>query len=775
MDRVLDRLLEQVSRVVPNDVANVMLIEDDHVRITRWHGYDRFGIEAVATAAYPVADIPNLRQMVETGQPVVVADTQADPHWVRRSEVSWRSYVGAPICVQGRVVGFLNVSSAAPGFFGRKHAERLRVFADQVAIALQNARLFSSLAQEKQRLELLYRLGRQLLESLDVHRVTQRALDEICAVVGAIQGVALVRQPDPADDSDLLQLMAISGYDSESVESVNERIKLRVGEGLAGWVAAHRQTVVVDEVLRDPRWLVVAGLDDGIRSALSVPLLSGDNLVGVVGIYSDREAFFNQDHVHLVESAAATVAVAIANAQLFEQAQKEIVERKQVEAILAQERTLLAQRVEERTSELSVANAELARSARLKDEFLASMSHELRTPLNAILGMSEALLEQVYGELNEKQSKSLRSVEESGRHLLALINDILDLSKIGAGKMELDLGPVPVESACQSSLRIIKESAQKKQLKVSCSFDGAVTLIRADGRRLKQILVNLLNNSVKFTPEGGMIGLEVRGDAEHQMVRLTVWDTGIGISPQDLGRLFQPFVQLDGSLSRQYAGTGLGLALVYRMVEMHGGSVTVESEVGKGSRFTVSLPWREDEGKANVWRPVKSAEQPSQEMGREPRLAPCAPIASLGTTPLGTTRNHARQADGGPVTVLLAEDSETNINTVSEYLTIKGYQVVVARNGAEAIERARETRPAVIVMDIQMPGMDGLEATRRVRADADLNKIPIIAMTALTMPGDRERCLEAGANEYVGKPISLKDLVRMIEEQCANQFGGAMP
>jgi CheY-like chemotaxis protein len=142
---------------------------------------------------------------------------------------------------------------------------------------------------------------------------------------------------------------------------------------------------------------------------------------------------------------------------------------------------------------------------------------------------------------------------------------------------------------------------------------------------------------------------------------------------------------------------------------------------------------------------------------------------------LETTRNRARPAGGGPVTVLLAEDSETNINTVSEYLTIKGYQVVVARNGAEAIERARETRPAVIVMDIQMPGMDGLEATRRVRADADLNKIPIIAMTALTMPGDRERCLEAGANEYVGKPISLKDLVRMIEEQCAKQFGGAMP
>ncbi len=758
VDIVLDGLLEQVGRLVPNDVTNVMLIEGDYARVVRWRGHGRFSSQVYPDAlSYCTADLMTLRQMVETGEPVFIPDTEVSQKWVPREEISWvRSYAGAPIRVQGQVIGFLNVDSATPGFFGRQHAERLRVFADQAAIALQNARLFSSLAQEKQRLELLYRLGRQLLESLDVRQVAQRALDGVCAVVGAMRGVALVRQPD-STGGDVLRMVAISGYDTESVESVNERIKLRGrNNGLASWVAAHRQIVVIDDVLKDERWLVLSGLDDWVRSVLSVPLLSGDNLVGVVGIYSDQEAFFNQDHARLIESAAATVAVAIANAQLFEQAQKEIIERKQVEAILAQERTLLAQRVQERTSELSVANAELARAARLKDEFLASMSHELRTPLNAILGMSEALLEQVYGELNEKQAKSLRSVEESGRHLLALINDILDLSKIGAGKLELDLGPVPVESTCQSSLRIIKELAQKKQIKVSWSFDGVVTLIRADGRRLKQILVNLLNNAVKFTPEGGLVGLEVWGDVEHQMVRLTVWDTGIGIAPQDLGRLFQPFVQLDGSLSRQYAGTGLGLALVYRMVEMHGGSITVESEVGKGSRFTVSLPWREDEKEANAGWPGGERRE-DQAIGRGPEL--------------GT----GKQRDGEPVTILLAEDSEANINTVFEYLTIKGYQVVVARNGTEALERARETRPAVIVMDIQMPGMDGLEATRRFRADADLAKIPIIAMTALTMPGDRERCLEAGVNEYVGKPVSLKDLVRMIEEHCSKQPEGATP
>ena len=214
---------------------------------------------------------------------------------------------------------------------------------------------------------------------------------------------------------------------------------------------------------------------------------------------------------------------------------RDITERKQAQAALEEEHALLARRVEERTAELSAVNAELAGAARLKDEFLASMSHELRTPLNTILGMSEALEEQAYGPLNDEQRASLQIVEESGRHLLDLINDILDLSKIGAGKLELEIGPVPVESICQASLGLVKQIAHKKQLKVLSVFDHAVTTILADGRRLKQMLVNLLSNAVKFTPEGGSIGLEVVGDAEQQVVRFTVWDTGIGIRVENMG------------------------------------------------------------------------------------------------------------------------------------------------------------------------------------------------------------------------------------------------
>jgi signal transduction histidine kinase/DNA-binding response OmpR family regulator len=569
---------------------------------------------------------------------------------------------------------------------------------------------------------------------------------------------------------------------------------------------------------------------------------------------------------------------------------KEIAERKRIESALQEERAMLAHRVEERTEALSAANAELIGAARMKDEFLASMSHELRTPLNAILGLSEALQEQVYGQLNEKQLKALSGVEESGRHLLALINDILDLSKIEADKLKLEIGPVSIDAVCQASLRLINQIAHKKQLKVSSTFDNALTTLEADGRRLKQILVNLLSNAVKFTPESGAIGLDVVGNVKQGAMQFTVWDTGIGIPREEIQRLFQPFVQLDSSLSRQYPGTGLGLALARRLVELHGGGITVASELGKGSRFTVSLPWQapvesfctvepsesisttigascraliiEDSPPSaeqlarylselsieTVIHPrangaiAKAAElQPDviildlllpelagwqvlvklkaesrtqnipvlivsvmdertqglalgaaeyllkpisrqQLQGALSKILPqailmkpdlhCQDFAKRKepscTIPTGEKEPEflpGQELSAEPPLILLAEDNESNIAVLSEYLLTRRYRVGVARNGSEAVARAREKRPDVILMDIQMPGMDGLEATRRIRANADLATIPIIALTALAMPGDRERCLQAGVNDYMSKPVSLKNLFAAIEQQ----------
>jgi len=433
-------------------------------------------------------------------------------------------------------------------------------------------------------------------------------------------------------------------------------------------------------------------------------------------------------------------------------AARDITERKQVEIALEEERASLAQRVNERTAKLSIANAELERANRLKDEFMASMSHELRTPINSILSISEVLSNDIFGKLNKEQLKALTDIDESGRHLLDLINDILDISKITVGQLGLEIKPVFVKQVCEAGMRLIEREAQKKHLRVSTSFDSTVTIIKADERRLRQMLVNLLSNSVKFTPDGGSIGLEVIGYIENEQVEFTIWDTGIGISQEQMSKLFQPFVQLDSRLSRRYSGTGLGLALTRQLVELHNGSISVKSEPGKGSRFTLSLPWKQDYEITDAMYRTGINEPDKTDLRKVSSLQTDSPKA-LFVTDSGESIN--------PL-VLLVDDSEISIKSISAYLSAKGCQVIAARNGMEAIQQAREAIPNIILMDIQMPDMDGLEAIQIIRADEDLAHIPIIALTALAMPGDREMCLSAGADEYISKPVSLSNLVKVI-------------
>ncbi|NTW97760.1 MAG: response regulator, partial [Oscillochloris sp.] len=527
------------------------------------------------------------------------------------------------------------------------------------------------------------------------------------------------------------------------------------------------------------------------------------------------------------------------------------------------ERAQLARRVEERTADLIAANAELARASRLKDEFLANMSHELRTPLNTILGRAEILREQIYGPMTDQQQHAVSSIDESGRHLLALINDILDLSKIEAGKLDLQIGMVDVPALCQASVRMVAQAALAKRINLSTTFDMAIDHVQADERRLKQILVNLLSNAVKFTPQGGRVNLEVRCDRDRQQIDLSVSDTGIGIAEADIPRLFQPFVQIDAGLSRQHEGTGLGLSLVLRLTEAQGGSVGVTSALGVGSRFSVTLPWVRtpapdasatdadglgpiinrvlviddsqvateqltrylsglgctvvthsqadgsleraaelrpdliildvllpDQTGWSVLRQVKAdprtaaipvlivsvVDEPdlARQLGADAhmvkpisradliqtlqqlrRVRPILPASITNPTPTSLPARHR---------ILLAEDNEDNISLLIDFLPLQGYELLVARDGSEAISMARATRPAAILMDIQMPVMDGIEATRRIRADAELHNTPVIALTALAMPGDRDRCLEAGVDAYLVKPISLRDLPAQIEE-----------
>ncbi|MTJ07773.1 PAS domain S-box protein [Anabaena sp. UHCC 0204] len=395
-------------------------------------------------------------------------------------------------------------------------------------------------------------------------------------------------------------------------------------------------------------------------------------------------------------------------------------------------------------TQLHDTNKQLARATRLKDEFLASMSHELRTPLNAILGITEGLQDQVFGVINEKQRQGLQTIERSGTHLLELINDILDLSKIEAGQMELDCTPVVIRQLCKSSLSFIKHQAFQKRIHLDIKIQPNLPELLVDERRMRQVLINLLNNAVKFTPEGGSITLSVLREQHSpetkithfcDFIRIAIIDTGIGIAPENLHKLFQPFVQIDSSLNRQYTGTGLGLSLVKRIVEMHGGQVGVSSTIGVGSCFMVDLP------SANISGNWTESVNPDAS-----ELVAMTP-GKLLKSPL----------------ILLAEDNEVNILTVSSYLEAKGYRIVLAKNGQEAIALTKSHLPDLILMDIQMPGMNGLEAMEQIRFIPNLANLPIIALTALAMPGDREKCLTAGANDYLTKPLKLKHLANTIQ------------
>jgi PAS domain S-box-containing protein len=500
---------------------------------------------------------------------------------------------------------------------------------------------------------------------------------------------------------------------------------VRLSESYAGRAVMERRMLKLPNLMYEPNHLFRTGFlkEENIVSYYGVPLIVKGKVVGVMEVFNRTPVERDQEWFDFLNSLAGQAAIAIDNARLWDQVQRHARD--------------LELRVVERTAALNHTNAELEHANRAKDEFLANMSHELRTPLNSILGISESLLEQRRDPLTDYQARSLQIIESSGRHLLELINDILDLSKIEAGKFDYYPQLVELDALCRSSLTFVKSQAARKMIALTYDNETSVSNITADPRRLKQVLVNLLSNAVKFTPEKGCVTLHVHVDEEQAFVEFAVTDNGIGIAPQDLKLLFQPFVQVDSKLNRQFEGTGLGLSLVEKLTDLHGGSVHVESQVGTGSRFTVRLPWENK-------KKVDEVERAALLDRIEKPAVPAAAHPESGV-------------------VLLAEDNMASILTIGEYLKSHGYRFVEAHDGLEVIEKAEIHDPSIILMDIQMPVLDGLEAMRRLRTNPRFANTPIISLTALAMPGDRERCLEAGANEYMTKPVRLKLLKQTIE------------
>jgi PAS domain S-box-containing protein len=468
----------------------------------------------------------------------------------------------------------------------------------------------------------------------------------------------------------------------------------------------------------------------------------------------------------------------------------DITEQKRAQAELAQTNRHL-EAASLRASQMAV-QAEAATIA--KSAFLSTMSHELRTPLSAILGFSEILTLEAEA-FSKPQLRYLHNIRDSGQQLLALVNDALDLSRVEAGKIELHWEMVSLADLCATSLHAVSPLAQKKKVTLTTEWSagfqpalatptppsnlacrapscgegsplppgGEVSALASapdlwftDRQRLKQILLNLLSNAVKFTPEGGSVGLEVARDTAPPQLRLTVWDTGIGLAPADQARAFETFTQIDSELSRQHAGTGLGLPLVRHFCALLGGTVTLTSTLGQGSRFTVTLPQRDH--------------CPAETPPTPPAPAPEAPrfLSAKIEEPAHADKNvGAPKAPPPPLLLLVVDDDAVLLDLCSTSLTLGGeFRVLTASSGAEALRLVQEQGPALIVADIQMPDMDGLELIRRLRqSPAPLGTTPIIALTALAMTGDQERCLAAGADEYLTKPVRLKDLRALIQRR----------
>jgi PAS domain S-box-containing protein len=415
----------------------------------------------------------------------------------------------------------------------------------------------------------------------------------------------------------------------------------------------------------------------------------------------------------------------------------DITERTRVEEELARERANLERTVAERTQELrdtlgrqEETSLRLEEASRHKDRFLSTMSHELRTPLNAILGYDDLLGGGFAGPLNEKQKEYVRQIENSGRHLLTLINDLLDLAKVAAGATDVTLEALEPGEFIQASLSMIDVHLQRKQLVLETSIEPEVQRVRADRKRCIQILLNLLSNAVKFTPEGGRIGVRVALQDE-STVRIEVTDSGVGIAADQTEKVFLEFYQAERLRDQRLGGAGIGLALARHLVELQGGEIGVESELAKGSSFWFTLPAATEEPGA-----IDSAEGAPEQVAGEAK----APR------------------------ILVVDDSEPNVTLIQEMLSIQGYEVLVASNGREAVELVRSSKPDLILMDVHMPVMDGLEATQRIRRIPECALLPIVCLTGSTGPDEEARQRAAGCTGHLAKPFRLKELFAVLKE-----------
>jgi two-component system, NtrC family, sensor kinase len=565
---VFDTIVHSAARLLDGHSANVLRVAGDELQLAAMTPMNETAdAETRATFPVPLTAAGVTTHVIQTRRPYVVADVETDPLVTPRLRHTaplrgFRSMLVVPMVRHEQVIGAITVTRRTPGVFSEDEVTLLQTFADQAVIAVENVRLFqelqartADLTRSVGELQALGEVGRTLSATLDLPTVLTTIVTRAVELAGTSAGMMFEFEEGEA----AFHLRAAHNMDQRLVD-LQHAEPVRLGEGAVGQAVQTRRPVQIED-LRASQYTARVQvrqtlIELGYRSVLAVPLLVEERILGALVVFRRDAGSFAPATVDLLRTFGTQSALAIQNARLFRE-------------------------IETKSRELQIANQH-------KDEFLANMSHELRTPLNAIIGFSEVMLERLFGDVNAKQEEYLNDILSSGRHLLSLINDILDLAKIEAGRMELEPADFDLPQAIDNALVLVRERAMRRGITLEQSIDPRLGEIKGDERKIKQVMLNLLSNAVKFTPEGGRI--EVRAALADGVAEVSVADTGVGIAPEDHAAVFEEFRQVGTDYARKHEGTGLGLALARKFVELHGGTIRVESQLGRGATFTFTIP-----------------------------------------------------------------------------------------------------------------------------------------------------------------------------------------
>ncbi|HEX4821453.1 MAG TPA: HAMP domain-containing protein, partial [Acidimicrobiales bacterium] len=600
----------------------------------------------------------------------------------------------------------------------------------------------------------LARIGAMLQGHRDLRAVSKLIMSELTPLVGAQQGGFYMVQP--ADQEEDVAFRLVAGYGFRGNKGVPT--VWRIGDGLIGQAAIERKPIVVE--FPDGSVRFRSGLTESEPShIIALPVVFEEQVLAVIELASLRplsgiNQVFLEQIVETVGIVLNNIMATMRTEELLQQSQSLAQElQSQSEELQRQQRELqhTNAEIELARRELEARAEQLALSSKYKSEFLANMSHELRTPLNSLLILAKLLGENADGNLSERQVEFAHSIYDAGTDLLTLISDILDLSKVEAGKMDIAVAPLSVRTLCKDLEQVFRPIAEQQALSFNVEIDqGVAETITTDEHRVQQILKNLLSNAHKFT-ESGSVTLRVGSPAPgtrfdntdladaRGIVAFSVIDTGIGIKPDQLLVIFEAFQQADGTTSRKYGGTGLGLSISREIARLLGGEIQVTSEPGEGTTFTLLLP---------VVAPS------AMSLTAAPQHAVPAVVRPTVTSASGELQGHR---------ILIVDDDVRNVYALTSALEDHGLEVVCATSGQRGIELL-ETTPGIelVLMDIMMPGMDGYEAIRAIRTKEQFTDLPIVALTAKAMRGDREESLGAGASDYVTKPVELDSLLEVL-------------